>query len=91
MGNREESSKFVTQKLLALTRKRRAQLRANAVDSLRSVVARIKEEFLPLLPETVPFLAELLEDADQRVEDATQALLQDLEQLSGESLKPYLQ
>lgn len=43
-----------------------------------------------LLPETLPFLAELLEDAEAGVEARAAGLLRALEELSGESLAEYL-
>ncbi len=54
------------------------------------LVGRLSEEYLALLPETLPFLAELLEDAELAVEARAQALVRQLEQLSGESLEQYL-
>lgn len=43
-----------------------------------------------LLPETLPFLAELLEDAESAVEARAASVLRALEELSGESLADYL-
>lgn len=57
---------------------------------LLQLVARLSEEYLVLLPETLPFLAELLEDAELAVESAAAALVRRLEELSGESLEQYL-
>lgn len=50
----------------------------------------IGEEFLVLLPETIPFLAELLEDESPHVEALCRALKTQIEELSGEELDPYL-
>jgi U3 small nucleolar RNA-associated protein 10 len=46
--------------------------------------------FLALLPETVPFVAELMEDENIEVERLTQALIKRIEALSGESMDNYL-
>ncbi len=43
-----------------------------------------------LLPEAIPFVAELLEDPDVAVEAAAQRLVAQLETLSGEKLDQYL-
>ena len=43
-----------------------------------------------LLPETIPFIAELMEDAEIEVERQTQLLIKSIEQLSGESFAHYL-
>jgi U3 small nucleolar RNA-associated protein 10 len=50
---------------------------------------KLGEDFLPLLPETVPFLAELLEDEEEAVESACQKAVQNLEEILGEPLKKY--
>lgn len=43
-----------------------------------------------LLPETLPFLSELLEDPDAAVEARVQGLVKLLEEVSGEDLNEYL-
>ena len=53
-------------------------------------MGRLNEEYLTLLPETLPFLAELLEDSELAVEARAAALVKQLEALSGESLEQYL-
>ena len=46
--------------------------------------------YLPLLPDALPFLGELLEDGDDGVARRARALVADLEAAAGESLDPYL-
>lgn len=48
------------------------------------------QEYLPLLPDVIPFLADLLEDEDAEVEKMAQELRHQLESLSGEELTSYL-
>jgi hypothetical protein len=43
-----------------------------------------------MLPEAIPFLAELLEDTDQRVEARAQEVVKLLEGVAGESLDPFM-
>ena len=43
-----------------------------------------------LLPETIPFMAELLEDESPYVETLCRRLKELIEELSGEELDPYL-
>jgi len=50
----------------------------------------LKEEYLVLLAETIPFLGELLEDVEISVKSLAQDILQEMETLSGESLRQYL-
>lgn len=54
------------------------------------LAGRLSEEYLALLPETLPFLSELLEDAELAVEARAARLVRQLEALSGESLAQYL-
>jgi len=43
-----------------------------------------------LIPETLPFVAEALEDEDQVVEDAARSLFARLEELSDEDLEDFI-
>ena len=60
-----------------------------ALEVLSEIVRKLGEDFLPLLPETVPFLAELLEDEEETVEAACQNAVQELEEILGEPIKKY--
>lgn len=60
-----------------------------ALESVCSVARKLGEGFLPLLPETVPFLAELLEDEEENIETACRRAVQDLEQVLGEPIQKY--
>ena len=73
------------------TRSSSIEERLRAVAAVDGLVGRMREEYLLLLPEAIPFLAELLEDPEHRVAVATQRLIKTLEELSGESLGQYLQ
>eukprot|EP00750_Incisomonas_marina_P009467 INCI16013.2.p1 GENE.INCI16013.2~~INCI16013.2.p1 ORF type:complete len:2717 (-),score=507.89 INCI16013.2:1526-9676(-) len=66
------------------------RVRFAALKVLQRCFEVIGEEFLVLLPETIPFLAELLEDESPHVEALCRALKQQIEELSGEELDPYL-
>ncbi len=46
--------------------------------------------YLVLLPETLPFLAELLEDSNPEVEELAQRTAKMLQELSGEDIAEYL-
>ncbi len=50
------------------TRSRRSvSERLRAVAAVEGLVGRMREEYLLLLPETIPFVAELLEDPEHQV------------------------
>ena len=48
------------------------------------------EEYLPLIPEAIPFIAELSEDDCNEVEDLIKTVVADLEQILGEPISKYL-
>ena len=50
----------------------------------------VGEEYLVMLPESLSFLSELLEDRDPAVEGETRSILKFVEDLSGEELELYL-
>ena len=72
------------------TRSSDARERRRAVAVIAGLASRLAEEYLLLLPEALPFLAELLEDPEPVLQGATQALVAQLQALSGESLEAYL-
>ncbi|ONM29895.1 ARM repeat superfamily protein [Zea mays] len=57
---------------------------------IRYMVQHLKEEYVVLVPETIPFLGELLEDVELPVKTLSQEILKEMETLSGESLQQYL-
>ena len=72
------------------TRSLDIKARLAALCTLRQLAEKLSEEYLVLLPETLPFLAELLEDAELPVEAGARDLVKRLEEVSGESLADYL-
>ncbi len=71
------------------SRSEKVRARLLALRVVKLLAEQLKEEFLVLLPETLPFLAELLEDADLNVVANTQGVIKNLEDLSGENLAQY--
>lgn len=61
-----------------------------ALEACTDIARKIGENFAPLLPETIPFLAELLEDENQEVEKAVQKTIREVEKVTGEPLQKYL-
>jgi len=53
------------------------------------IARKLGEDFMSLLPETVPFLAELLEDEDEATEKCAQNAVRTLEEILGEPLQKY--
>lgn len=84
------SWKPVHHSVLVATRKGGVRAKLLALGLLSRLVASLQEEYLVLLPEALPFIAELLEDPDASVEGAVQGVVAQLEKVSGESLQQYL-
>ena len=76
--------------VLMATRAGELRTRLAALEGVAAIANALQEEYLVLLPEALPFLAELLEDGHHEVEARAAATLRALEALSGEDLKEYL-
>ncbi len=50
---------------------------------------KIGDLYNSYLSETVPFLAELMEDPEEEVEDKVQEIIKELEEMLGESLQSH--
>lgn len=77
--------------LLGKGRGENARIRWASLLSLRECYRVVGEEFLSLLPESIPFLAEMLEDDDDEVERLTRKVIEEIEELSGEKLDQYME
>lgn len=76
--------------LLSRSRSDRPAVRTSALVCVEALFSKLAEEYLVLLPETIPFLAELMEDDDIEVEALVKKLVKRIEDLSGEKLTNYL-
>jgi hypothetical protein len=76
--------------VLFLTRDTRSRVRLAALHTLQEFATCVGEEFLSLLPETLPFISEVMEDDAEDVVAAAHGLIRRLEDLSGESMQDYL-
>lgn len=75
--------------ILLKMRHNNPRIRIIALRCLTEIAKKLGEDFLPLLPETIPFLAELLEDEDENVEKSCQKAVQEMEKTLGEPLQKY--
>ncbi|XP_018802021.1 PREDICTED: HEAT repeat-containing protein 1 homolog [Bactrocera latifrons] len=82
--------KQLNYQVLMKTRTNVPEMRILSFNCCLEIARKLGEDFTPLLPETVPFVAELLEDENQRVEKNTRKAVQELENILGESLQSYL-
>lgn len=72
------------------TRSEKLRSRILGLRIVKFFVEKLKEEYLVLLAETIPFLGELLEDVEPPVKSLAQEILKEMESMSGESLGQYL-
>lgn len=79
----EEHFKFINTQVLQHMRSENAGVRLAAVETMTELYAKLGEEWLPWLPESVPLIAELMEDDDEDVERAVQRLVVKVEEFLG--------
>ncbi|KAJ3680582.1 hypothetical protein LUZ60_016860 [Juncus effusus] len=82
--------KPLNHEVLMQTRNEKLRPKILGLKIIRYLVQSLKEEYMVFLPETIPFLGELLEDAELSVKSLAQEVLKEMETLSGESLRQYL-
>ncbi|CAN6249618.1 unnamed protein product [Urochloa humidicola] len=82
--------KPLNHEVLMQTRSDKVRPKLLGLKVVRYMVQHLKEEYLTLLTETIPFLGELLEDVELPVKTLSQEILKELETLSGEDLRQYL-
>ncbi|XP_011877756.1 PREDICTED: HEAT repeat-containing protein 1 [Vollenhovia emeryi] len=74
---------------LLKTRHAKPYVRSTALKALVEIARKLGEDFMPLLPETLPFLSEMLEDEDEATEKCAQNAVCTLEEILGEQLQKY--
>ncbi|XP_012257559.2 HEAT repeat-containing protein 1 [Athalia rosae] len=74
---------------LLKTRHVKSFVRGSALNAVVEIARKLGEDFMPLLPETIPFLAELLEDEDEDTEKLAQDAVRTLEEVLDEPLQKY--
>ncbi|KAK6117849.1 hypothetical protein DH2020_048412 [Rehmannia glutinosa] len=82
--------KPLNHEVLMQTRSEKIRARLLGLRIVKYLIENLKEEYLVFLPETIPFLGELLEDVELPVKSLAQEILKEMETMSGESLRQYL-
>ena len=75
--------------LLSKTKSSSAHVRLGSLKALSAFVEKLGEDYLAILPEAIPALAELLEDDVPEVEIAAQSTIQYMGDILGEPLQKY--
>lgn len=86
----EEHFKLINTQVLQHFRAEKPVVRLAAVSTQNKLSAKMGDDWLSMLPQTIPFLAEALEDEDDLVEKQAHALAITIESFLGESLDTYL-
>jgi len=81
--------KLLNHQLLVRTKHECSDVRFIALYTLEKLCTNMRESYAPLIPETIPFLAEILEDESHEVEKQCQKVIQVIEEISGESIQKY--
>jgi hypothetical protein len=82
--------KTLNHKVLMMTRHALPRVRCAALQVEMALYDKFGEEFLILLPESVSFFSELMEDSDQAVESSCRKLMKKIDALLGdESIRDY--
>ncbi|CAM9363618.1 unnamed protein product [Chrysoparadoxa australica] len=87
---RDTMWKHLVQSVLLKTRDTRSAVRLAALSAVWECFNAVGEELLVLLPDSLPFFSELLEDEDSEVEALCRKTIKLLEELLGESLEDSL-
>jgi hypothetical protein len=81
--NDEKYWRSIHNAVLAFAHHRSSRVRIMSLKIIDALYETIGENMLPLLPETIPFLSELMEDSNSDVERFAHAVVERLEQVLG--------
>ncbi|KAL4574909.1 hypothetical protein LXL04_021749 [Taraxacum kok-saghyz] len=76
--------------VLMQTRSEKVRPRILGLKIVKFLVEKLREEYVVCVPETIPFIGELLEDVEPNVKSLAQEIFKEMEEISGESLREYL-
>ena len=82
--------KTLQYQVLVLTQRTSTPVKCASIGALISLYTTVGQEFVSMLPEMLPYIAELLEDDDEVVVQETQRLVQKVEETCGEDLSRYM-
>ncbi|KAJ3294797.1 HEAT repeat-containing protein 1 [Rhizoclosmatium sp. JEL0117] len=86
---KEPMWKILNKEIMKKSRNEDVLSRIVTIKCLQEFYVHLGEEFLILLPETVPTIAELMEDGDERIQVACQELSAEIQKHLGEDLNSY--
>lgn len=87
----ETQWKYLNYQVLMLIRNQNSKIRMAVLDIVEVFVEKRGENYLTVLPDSVNFLVEALEDDDQRIENRCRALIKKMEEVFGQSVESYFE
>lgn len=81
--------KDINCQIMLKARHRLPEVRSICIDATLAVAEKLGENFLPLLPDSIPFLAELMEDEQEDIEQKTRKAIQQMEKYVNEPIESY--
>ncbi|XP_049537593.1 HEAT repeat-containing protein 1 homolog [Anopheles darlingi] len=75
--------------VLLKTRNGEPDARLFALEACTEIAHKLGESYVPLLPETIPFLAELMEDDNEHIEKAVHHSCREIGRATGDDLQKY--
>jgi U3 small nucleolar RNA-associated protein 10 len=72
------------------TRSEHWETRLAVLQVIEHMFDKMRERYLVILNDTIPFISELLEDENERVEQVAKRIVNRIENLTGESITEYL-
>ena len=76
--------------LLLKTRSEEKNVRLAVVSVISEVIDALKERYVVLISDLMPFLNELLDDREVKIEKVCKEIVSKLEKVSGENIREYL-
>ncbi|XP_046917682.2 LOW QUALITY PROTEIN: HEAT repeat-containing protein 1-like [Dermatophagoides farinae] len=90
-NNRDETLiKDFNYQILLKSQDSNVKVKISAIKLLHRLVLTCNEDYLPFIPEAMPFIADLSEDDSDQIELQLKQLITDIEQLIGEPINKYL-
>lgn len=81
--------KDINCQIMLKARHRLPEVRSVCIDTSLAIAERLGENYLPLLPDSIPFLAELMEDEQEVIEQKTRKAIQQMEKYVNEPIETY--
>ena len=86
----EENFKLINERLMEYMKSESSTIRLTAINTQRELYSELSNDWLKMLPPTVPVISETMEDEDDNVIEATHVLIATIEKVGGISMQKLL-